>query len=512
MDTLTYWEKRNIEREAYWTKKSQETIERELSDQYAKSLAYIRTQIDALYGRFAAQNGLSIEDGRKLLTGGEYRVWRMEMEEYLDKIKGGDVGLTRELNTLAMRTRISRLEKLYGETVREIDRLGRVKIDKMDAFLTDAYKDNFYHQTYDLGKVGIALPTKMVDSLDLANVLRTPWSGKNYSQRIWADAEKLSRTIKDVIFNGVHRGISVDKMTKLVMERMDVSRSNAVRLVRTEMNYVNNRANLDSLEEAGMKQFRFVATLDKRTSAACQAHDGKIYDVKDKQQGVNAPPLHPHCRSIITAYVGEDLSKRTRIARDANGKNIYVPANMTYEDWKAVYIDKTQTLKEWKAANSPRVKNRATGGSNKRPLPTVDEYIKKDNQADLYYNNIRKNNEDIAVIAKNVVMSEMFIRRVKQHLFYNEHDLDDGRQRFYPDYNIAVAWQRLIDGEFEERDIILLRHEHLESSLEKRYNLKYSDAHELANKKYNWQSIIDELFGGGLEDASIGKTDKDTTE
>lgn len=87
-------------------------------------------------------------------------------------------------------------------------------------------------------------------------------------------------------------------------------------------------------------------------------------------------------------------------------------------------------------------------------------------------------------------------------------------------FSFAISWQRLIDGEFEEQDIILLRHEHLESSLEKRYDSKYSDAYELvysdayelANKKYNWQSIIEELFGGGLEDASIGKTDKDKTE
>lgn len=102
--------------------------------------------------------------------------------------------------------------------------------------------------------------------------------------------------------------------------------------------------------------------------------------------------------------------------------------------------------------------------------------------------------------------------RTEMNYVNNRSNWDSLEEAEMKQFSFAISWQRLIDGEFEERDIILLRHEHLESSLEKRYNLRHSDAHELANKKYNWQSIIDELFGGGLEDASIGKTDKDKTE
>ena len=76
---------------------------------------------------------------------------------------------------------------------------------------------------------------------------------------------------------------------------MGVGMSDARRLVRTELNYVQNRAALDSIKDAGMKYYRFVATLDRRTSAACRAHDGKIYPVDEGSPGTNMPPLHPHC-------------------------------------------------------------------------------------------------------------------------------------------------------------------------------------------------------------------------
>ena len=110
MDSEAYWAKRAEEREAAWQKKSRETLEKELAAYYEASLDHIQRNIDALYGRFAKDNALSIEEGLKLLTGKEYRTWRMSLEEYVAKIDAGDKMLERELNTLAMRSRISRFD------------------------------------------------------------------------------------------------------------------------------------------------------------------------------------------------------------------------------------------------------------------------------------------------------------------------------------------------------------------------------------------------------------------
>ena len=68
----------------------------------------------------------------------------MTIEEYIRQIKeNGDKGLERELNVLAMRSRISRLDKLYSETLMELDTLGHKVSETMTDFLTDVYKDNY---------------------------------------------------------------------------------------------------------------------------------------------------------------------------------------------------------------------------------------------------------------------------------------------------------------------------------------------------------------------------------
>ena len=356
MDSEAYWAKRAEEREAAWQKKSRETLEKELAAYYEASLDHIQRNIDALYGRFAKDNALSIEEGRKLLTGKEYRTWRMSLEEYVAKIDAGDKMLERELNTLAMRSRISRFDKLYSETLMELDGLGRKTRDRMDGFLGDAYRDNYYRGLYEIGHVGKALPAiSQVDSKSVEAVLRTPWSGKNYSTRIWKNQKQLAQVIQDEVVASVHRGEDVRKVSRRVAEKMGVGLSNAQRLVRTELNYVHNQAALDSIRDAEMDYFRFVATLDSRTSTMCREHDGKIYPIDAADTGENIPPLHPRCRSIIVGSLGgKELKGKTRIAKGDDDKYIHVPAEMTYEDFQAVYVEKIQTVDEWKEARAPK--------------------------------------------------------------------------------------------------------------------------------------------------------------
>lgn len=318
---------------------------------YEQSLAHIEKDIQTLYQRFATDNGLDMAAAQRLLMGSEYRVWRMDLQEYVAKINTtGDKELLRELNTLAMRSRITRLDALRSETIKEMIQLSEKTEHAMSRFLPSAYKDFYYRGLYEIGKTrGLRSAAGVVDGKRIEAVLRTPWSGKNYSERIWHNNAKLGETIQRNIVAAAHRGVPVSDMVRDVRERMGVGTSDATRLVRTELNYVQNQAALDSIKDAGMTYYRFIATLDNRTTPICRSKDGEVFAVDDAEPGTNMPPLHPRCRSIISGslYAEHKPRKGTRIARDENGKNVFVPAGMRYEEWKSVYIDKKQTMGEW---------------------------------------------------------------------------------------------------------------------------------------------------------------------
>ena len=335
---------------------------------YEQSLAHIEKDIQTLYQRFATDTGLDMAAAQRLLMGSEYRVWRMDLQEYVAKINAtGDKELLRELNTLAMRSRITRLDALRSETIKEMIQLSEKTERAMSRFLPSAYKDFYYRGLYEIGKTrGLRSAAGVVDGKRIEAVLRTPWSGKNYSERIWHNNAKLGETIQRNIVAAAHRGVPVADMVRDVKERMGVGTSDATRLVRTELNYVQNQAALDSIKDAGMTYYRFIATLDNRTTPICRSKDGEVFAVDDAEPGTNMPPLHPRCRSIISGslYAEHKPRKGMRIARDEHGKNVFVPAGMRYREWKSVYIDKKQTVTQWMRKNVASQATNAMGALN----------------------------------------------------------------------------------------------------------------------------------------------------
>lgn len=140
---------------------------------------------------------------------------------------------------------------------------------------------------------------------------------------------------------------------------------------------------------------------------------------------------------------------------------------------------------------------RITGGH--RYVPDENEGVRGKKAAELY--ELFSKNDDSAVIAKNTGFSVEEIQKIRSHVFFEKHDLDDGYGRFEPDYDMAVAWRRLQKGDYLPRDITLLNHELLESYYEKEYNLTAREAHDKTQETYNWiKQLLDETDGKGEED------------
>ena len=72
---------------------------------------------------------------------------------------------------------------------------------------------------------------------------------------------------------------------------------------------------LKDLGEDG--EYKYVAKIDKKTSKICHSLNGKVFKVKDMMPGVNAPPMHPWCRSTTVTHVG---NWRDRFFTERKGK------------------------------------------------------------------------------------------------------------------------------------------------------------------------------------------------
>ncbi len=102
-----------------------------------------------------------------------------------------------------------------------------------------------------------------------------------------------------------------------------------------------------------------------------------------------------------------------------------------------------------------------------------------------YYESVRHMRTDTIKISESTGISKDKLDKIKSHVFVKEHELVDGKRRFDPDYEMAQSWQRLINGDYKEQDIVLLKHEYAELRyMEKGFS--QNEAHIKASKKYNF--------------------------
>ena len=113
-----------------------------------------------------------------------------------------------------------------------------------------------------------------------------------------------------------------------------VANNQVVALVRTSINQVANAAS-QQVYEANQditKKYRYVATLDSRTSAICRALDGREFEYGKGPM----PPQHFNCRSTTVAvidYEGLGFEPPREGKRAAAGG--MVPADQSYGQWLA---------------------------------------------------------------------------------------------------------------------------------------------------------------------------------
>ena len=109
-----------------------------------------------------------------------------------------------------------------------------------------------------------------------------------------------------------------------------VADNQVMALVRTSINQVANTAS-QQVYEANQditKKYRYVATLDSRTSSICAALDGREFAYGKGPM----PPQHFNCRSTTVPIIDPDILPPSTIAKRASADGP-VPINTSYGQW-----------------------------------------------------------------------------------------------------------------------------------------------------------------------------------
>lgn len=342
---MNYWEKRASFLENKNFKKSNDLI-RLIDKEHKLAMKKMESDIDYYLSRIAKEGNLSVAEARKLLSKGELDHFRMSLRDYIDAGKGSLTDeIKSQLELASNLHHISRQQAMAIELKKHIDSLYNKYLGETTKHLATSYEESFYHSLYDLGKFEGFKSFQKLNTSEIDSIIKRPWAedGQNFSDRIWKNQEKLINSLQEELLGSAMRGDKIDRAVKNLAEKMEVSKSNASRLIRTESAFISNLAMTNAYEKGTCEKYEILATLDLKTSEICRHMDGKKFPFKDKLVGVNHPPFHPNCRTVTIPCYDDDIERRLdeksgRLARDPEtGKSKHVE-NLTYKEWYKKYV------------------------------------------------------------------------------------------------------------------------------------------------------------------------------
>lgn len=358
-----YWLERAKQRELMGEKTADELLQT-MKSVYQNCLADIKKEIEAFYGRYAENNNLTLIEVNKRLDPSQLKSAKEEIKKYYDAVNklaknnNGDVDVKLlhkykdELRLQSAKAYMSRLEELKLGLKNITINLGVAESKAYYQTMSKIYEDTYKRTNFDIDKfLGFSTGFEGLNYKKLNSAIHQQWLGMNFSDRIWNHKGKLLDQINTTFLQGVAQGHNPRKIAESMAKNMGTAYYNCERLARTECAHIAGEATLQGYKEHGMEKYKFDATLDDRTSDICQSLDGEVFLIKEAQEGVNYPPMHPNCRSTTIPYFEPDevdkmFDEAQRVARNEEGELYYVPASMTYKEWEQTMSHKPTTIQK----------------------------------------------------------------------------------------------------------------------------------------------------------------------
>lgn len=277
-----YWAKRQERIQTAIADKTIEETEKQLKKYYAQAMKSIISDFERVYDKIQ----LAVEDGREPTPADSYKLsqyWQMQGQLRKELQKLGD-----KENAL--------LSKKFEEEWNDIYKATALPSDK--AFST-------------ISKQGAK---QMINSVWLAD-------GKTFSQRVWGNIDKLTETLNDKLIECVVSGKKPTELKRMLMERFNVSYSQANTLVRTETANIQTEAAAQRYKDYGIEKYEFLGRKEHDIGCKCKELNGKVFLLSEKKAGVNAPPMHPNCRCCIIPVVDnneleEDIMEDKKLSEE----------------------------------------------------------------------------------------------------------------------------------------------------------------------------------------------------
>ena len=397
-----YWIDRFTAEENRINELSKEQV-KEAKRQYDIALKNTNQKIYEFYAKYAKDNNISMYEAKQRFNKKELKEFKMSLSEYIRKGKSlnisSDNSIIKELKNVSSRVHIERLEALKMEIKAEIDLLAKTMENNLDRHLREVYKDTYYRSAYSIQKgLDKFSNIEKINPELLESLVYKPWTkdNTNWSKRIWGNDGKLVNTLHTNLTQNIITGKPLKEVIDTIAERFNVEKNIASRLIMTESAAYHSKAKERCMKDLGCEKYEVIATLDDRTSSICRSMDSKVFDMKDYQVGVTAPPFHVNCRTVTAPYydkIDGDINLRASRTEDDDYKLVDVK---DYQDWYDRYVEK-HINNQVSLSNKNNIESKNKSDIIKLRNAKIDKEVKENVLKDV------KHNSGLGTVGKKIL-------------------------------------------------------------------------------------------------------------
>lgn len=296
-----YWiqrEKDNITREQM----KDEEVARQLERITQQALREAEKEIYSFYGKYAESNQISRAEAKKRVSEFDIQAYEELAAKYVR-----DKNFSKEANQMLMayntKMKVNRQELLMMQLNAHLVAMANEQVNVFQGYFKQAGVSEVARQA------GILGANIVISQETLLSIVGASFYGATWCSRIWNDMASLRSELEVIINSSIVRGVHPYRSVAKIKERFKVNTFEARRLLITETARVQTDAqklSFEALAEDEVEQeYEFVAKLDDKTSETCEKLDGERFRVAEMTPGINAPPMHPFCRSGTMLVVGE---------------------------------------------------------------------------------------------------------------------------------------------------------------------------------------------------------------
>ncbi len=277
----------------------------------------------------------------------------------------------RKIRELAGRTDMENLQsiiyqKQYQEALKKqldgiLDALQNKEFENIAEYLTGCYEDGFLGALYDIHGQGIPFifpidQAQVVDAVQTDSKIST-----NLYTRLGEDVSYLKKSIRAELSRGIANGSTWTEMAAHIAHGMNSpfhkTMNKAMRIARTEGHRIQNRAQMDTLNNAKengadvVKQW--ISTLDDRTRESHKVLDGQIREIEDYFEVNGHKAKYPggfgvasediHCRCCMGQRAKWNLDQDELNTLKDRASYFGLDKTKDFEDFKNKYLQVPDT-------------------------------------------------------------------------------------------------------------------------------------------------------------------------